>query len=81
MRPGGTGSDDGMIRALESVLDRYLTRNKIYQRRRDEERADAPRSPLFQYQRRLVDGLKTADPRPDHHTGASETLFILRFPA
>ena len=70
-----------MVRALEAVLDRDLTGYEVDQCRWDEEWADATRPPLLQDQRRLVDGLQATDTRADHHAGACETFFVLRFPA
>ena len=52
VRAGRAGRDDGVVGALELVLDRDVAGGEIDQAARNEERADAARALFLQQQRR-----------------------------
>src|SRR5450759_5724953 len=69
-----------MVGALETVLDRDITRSKIDQTSGNEEWRYLARSALLQKQRRIGNAGKAADPRTDHRAGGATILFGGRMP-
>jgi hypothetical protein len=75
MRAGRTGSDDGVVRALQPVFDADLSRNQVDQAAVDEVRRNAAR-PLFGEQQAFaLDSRQAADARTDRAAGANLLLF------
>ena len=81
MSPGGTGGDHGVVRPLEAIANRHLTRDQVDQRAGNEEGRHATRALLGHHQRGLFDGLQPADARAQHDAGAQLAFLVLRFPA
>ena len=77
VRARGAGRHHGVVRTLETVTDGNLTGGQIDQERGNHERADPARSAFLQLQRRVIDGLETANAGADQNTGAQTRFFIL----
>ena len=67
MGPGRARRHHGMVRTLETVLDRNIARREIDQASGNEERADPPRTLVAQQQRRLRDTLQPANAGADQN--------------
>src|SRR5690606_30924306 len=75
------GGDDGMVRTLQSMADRYMAGSKVDDLAGDEERADSARPALLQQQGILGDAVDAADARTDHHARRPAILVSRRAPA
>jgi hypothetical protein len=71
---------DRVVRSLELIADGNVPRRQIDERRRYEERREAPRPLLVHSDRPVGDGLKAADTGADHHAGAFLAFLVGRLP-
>jgi hypothetical protein len=81
MRTGRASGDDGMVRALQPVLDRDIAGGEIAEAPRDKERGKPPRTALLQQQRGLIDAAQPADAGADGDAGRDLVLVALGLPA
>ena len=79
--PCGAGRDDRMIRPLEAMADRHLSRGEVDQGRRDEEGADPAGALLVHFDGGFRDRRQPAYARPDDDAGALKIVGCLRLPA
>ena len=68
---GSTGGDRGMVRPLKAISDRDMPGSEVDQRGRNEERRNAPRSPVDQFGLGLFDQRQAADARADCRSDSS----------
>src|SRR5215203_4224366 len=80
VRAGRAGGHDGVVRALEPVLDRDVARGEVDEPTRDEERRDAPRALLVQRDRGVIDAADAADAGADENAGGILLVGGLRLP-
>ena len=78
---GGAGGHHRVVWALEAVFDREMAGGEVDQRRRDEERRQAPGLSLEHLRRRFEDRLQAADAGADHHAGGAAILLRIGLPA
>jgi hypothetical protein len=81
VRAGGTGRDDGMVRAAQLVLDGHLAGSEVDQAAGNEEGRDAARTLVAQRIAGLDDAFEAADAGADEHAGRDLVLVGLRMPA
>ena len=81
MGPGGTSSHDRVVRPLETVADRDLTRDQVDQRAGHEEGAHAARTLFGHHDSSIGDRVQSTDARADQHAGAFLIFFLGGQPA
>ena len=81
MRTRRAGGDDGVVRPLEAMGDRYVAGREIDDPSWNEERRNPARPLLLEDDRSFGNALDAADARADHHAGADLIVVALRIPA
>src|SRR5262249_59761371 len=81
MRAGRAGSDDGMVRTLEAVLDRHIAGREIDDAAGHEEWRHAPRPALLEHHAGICDAARTTDAGAHEHAGDDLVVVALRLPA
>src|SRR4051812_3325858 len=80
MRAGRAGSHDGMVGALQSMLDRDIAGRKVDQAARNEERRHLARAALLEEDRSVGNAGESADAGSNHGAGGAAFFFGSRMP-
>ncbi len=80
MRPSRTSSHDRVVRPLEPIADRHLTRDQVDQRAGHKERAHAARTLFGHHHGGIGNGVQSTDARADQNASALLIFFLGRQP-